>query len=265
MNLLISSHSFVDLITNSSSELFICDTNKNVETIKQIIQKLAKLYNDKMDLKDNSYKMNLRSLWTTVFAEPEVSKYSFNLVNFPRVADYKNMFGQYSHDYNHTHPVKEKAQEKMRAWERQQSTPKWKENMTKKEKKEYDDLHAEYYKEKNKVAAIYFKEWSEMILDIYKSLYEWAAKENNINLSKLGNMTVEAGEYPSIRFSKIDYWKKKPSKEESFAKTIEDAIDWRYHFKKGDIFLRTASDNSVPYDFFSDIEAVFSVQRLHIG
>ena len=34
----ISSHSFVDLITNSSSELFVCDGRKTVEAVKEILQ-----------------------------------------------------------------------------------------------------------------------------------------------------------------------------------------------------------------------------------
>lgn len=38
MKLLIKTHSFIDVITNSSTELFICDTSKTLEEVKQIIQ-----------------------------------------------------------------------------------------------------------------------------------------------------------------------------------------------------------------------------------
>ena len=35
--LVIPVHSFVDLITNSSSELFVCNGNKSVEAVKEIM------------------------------------------------------------------------------------------------------------------------------------------------------------------------------------------------------------------------------------
>jgi hypothetical protein len=44
--LLIKPHSFVDLITNSSSELFVCNTDKSVETVKAILEKIVKSYYD---------------------------------------------------------------------------------------------------------------------------------------------------------------------------------------------------------------------------
>ena len=36
----IQTHSFVDVITNSSTELFVCDTDKSIETVKQMLQQL---------------------------------------------------------------------------------------------------------------------------------------------------------------------------------------------------------------------------------
>lgn len=42
---LINVHSFVDVITNSSTELFICDTKKSVEVIKTILQKIIDITN----------------------------------------------------------------------------------------------------------------------------------------------------------------------------------------------------------------------------
>ena len=34
----IGTHSFVDVITNSSTELFVCDTEKTIEAVKQILK-----------------------------------------------------------------------------------------------------------------------------------------------------------------------------------------------------------------------------------
>lgn len=46
----ISIHSFVDLITNSSSELFIVRDNSSVETVTELLEKLCDIYNQKMRL-----------------------------------------------------------------------------------------------------------------------------------------------------------------------------------------------------------------------
>lgn len=40
--IIISIHSFVDVITNSSTELFICDTDKSVETVRDIVYAMEK-------------------------------------------------------------------------------------------------------------------------------------------------------------------------------------------------------------------------------
>jgi hypothetical protein len=36
--LLIDTHSFIDVITNSSTELFVCDTDKTIDEIKKMLQ-----------------------------------------------------------------------------------------------------------------------------------------------------------------------------------------------------------------------------------
>lgn len=42
--LVINYHSFVDVITNSSSELFVCDTKKTVAQVKEILKGLTLVY-----------------------------------------------------------------------------------------------------------------------------------------------------------------------------------------------------------------------------
>ena len=39
-------HSFVDVITNSSTELFVCDENKSLELIENILQQIVVNYNE---------------------------------------------------------------------------------------------------------------------------------------------------------------------------------------------------------------------------
>jgi len=40
----INLHSFVDVITNSSTELFVCDTNKSIETVESILREKLKQF-----------------------------------------------------------------------------------------------------------------------------------------------------------------------------------------------------------------------------
>jgi hypothetical protein len=44
-SILVNLHSFVDVITNSSGELFVCDTEKSLETVKSLLHEMLDLYN----------------------------------------------------------------------------------------------------------------------------------------------------------------------------------------------------------------------------
>jgi hypothetical protein len=47
MNLILNIHSFIDIITNSSSELFVCNKNDiSVEFVELILKELLNLYNN---------------------------------------------------------------------------------------------------------------------------------------------------------------------------------------------------------------------------
>ena len=76
-------HSVVDLITNSSSELFVYTGEKSVEAVEDIIKDLIKLNNDKVDLAEKFSKKDFYGWRTTyddafggVFVAPTDSKNS---------------------------------------------------------------------------------------------------------------------------------------------------------------------------------------------
>ena len=66
--ILVNNHSFIDVITNSSSELFICDTKKNVEQVKDILQHFLDGYT-KSDAFDNYNRGNRPFTMKEVFGE----------------------------------------------------------------------------------------------------------------------------------------------------------------------------------------------------
>ena len=44
--IIINAHSFIDVITNSSSELFVLDTTKSVDAVKEVLQEMLKYWNE---------------------------------------------------------------------------------------------------------------------------------------------------------------------------------------------------------------------------
>jgi len=41
--------------------------------------------------------------------------------------------------------------------------------------------------------------------------------------------------------------------------------EYKINYKKGDIIIESASDNSIPYPFFEMIEHIFEAERRHLG
>lgn len=76
MKLVIPVHSFVDLITNSSSELFVCNTDKSVEAVKETLIELIKAYNAKEALQpeNHRYLLDVNRLFDDIFQEPYISE-----------------------------------------------------------------------------------------------------------------------------------------------------------------------------------------------
>lgn len=82
-------HSFVDLITNSSSELFVCNTDKSVKMVKEIIVGLTERYNATQVLypKGQRDTLDIDKLFDSYFQEPYVSDGSDTDVHSDRVAN----------------------------------------------------------------------------------------------------------------------------------------------------------------------------------
>lgn len=47
--IIVNVHSIVDVITNSSTELFVCDTKKSLDQVKEILEKMLDLYNSTLE------------------------------------------------------------------------------------------------------------------------------------------------------------------------------------------------------------------------
>ena len=74
--IIIKFHSFVDLITNSSSELFVCDTDKSLTAVEEIVEKITANYYDEIE-------KECPDIWQDIFNEPYIVKKDFDLGQFP--------------------------------------------------------------------------------------------------------------------------------------------------------------------------------------
>jgi CRISPR/Cas system-associated protein Cas7 (RAMP superfamily) len=76
-------HSFVDVITNSSTMTFICDTDKKIEEIREILQKLLDVYNEKFK---SSLTLNIFNI-RKINEEDEISEHEEAII-IEEIEDY---------------------------------------------------------------------------------------------------------------------------------------------------------------------------------
>lgn len=277
MKAIISTHSFVDVITNSSSELFICETKKSVDAVKQVVEKLAEMYNEQSDMSERGCSsISIDRLWKDVFKEPFASPYSFNLEDYPNIDEYRKVFGdERSYGYfrgmdKSVHPIKSTCDLQLAVWLEKNPAPKWPKNTDYKSKeyKKYEKENAAHRKLKDEFCATCYAPWAKLNRDTQLEMYEWAFELNNVHISLLGNFEAHPGEYISFSFDnyQLDYGNELNATGATLLMhLIDEALAWNYSFKKGDVFLHSASDNTIPYEFWPMIERTFSCQRRHLG
>lgn len=170
---IIKKHSFVDLITNSSSELFVCDTNKSLEMVKTIIEKIVINYYDVLEEKKTK-----EDIWENIFSPPFISGVDVDLSEYPdqediETIDYRNSWGR-KFDYEKERAARERVKK--------------------------------HFYEKNGIEYI---------------------DGTNFN--------------------------------------IDTAIEYMFNLKKDDILLLGATDNSVPFELWEQINTVLNARNHHLG
>jgi hypothetical protein len=267
MNLLIiRPHSFVDLITNSSSELFILDTKQSVNAVKGVIEELVELYNKRVALTENARErldtiIALDAVFSEIFQEPRVAEFTFDLQDYPGRQAFRDVINWHA---NQRHPLLEDADEKSRVWERLNPSPDYKDTVA----------YSAYCELWRKAEAETYKAWNLFKRDMYLKFYTWVAEQNGVDITPLGRLldiTPLGRLLPGISSWGKPVWENNPNEDKidfpasRLFREVDEALSWEYSFKKGDIFLRSVDDNSIPYELFGDIEHVFSCERRHLG
>lgn len=245
--LLFSPHSFVDLITNSSSELFICNTKKTVEAVELVLRRLLDTHNE---LGGYTYAFD------DVFGKIEVAEYSFNYESFPSALTaryeefhpspiyYRNWNDRNRHEetdrFKALQAKTNKVQERLKVNEK---------GLYDKDKEEYSRRWQAFHEERNKIWA----DWERDGLLAEVALYRHFCKENEI--------PVPAGLEEALKTVHGHYLN---LDEPSWA-AFSEYLSWGMVVKKGDIFIPSATDNSIPGEIQDSIESYLGARRYHLG
>lgn len=268
--LIISTHSFVDLITNSSSELFICDTDKTLDTIKDILTDLAEKHNISHD-----------QLFGSIIKEPSICQYTFDINQYPGAEEYKSLC-RYCFDDSKKNQLVKDTDEAWYQWESEnkikypQSPYKYgTEEYKLNQDTWYKEVHTpflqskEYKKYQNKRSAAYkkiHKKLDKRVKEVSEEMLKWAFKLNNIPYNPVPRPKGK-GLY-SLNAPIWVEWRKKHDANVEFNNAqdeFETAASYGYTLQKGNILIESQGDNSIPWDLMDEITAVFSAQRIHLG
>lgn len=266
---IVSQHSFVDLITNSSSEIFICNTKKSCEMVKDVLKRLLNAHNDLRET-PNFYSFD------ECFGEVSAAKYSFDLGSFPSalVRAY-NSYQEYRCNSNDPpHPssyYKAKAKEELLDKNHPLHRTKWPiyEDRTPEDSDRYekawrdhrdklDTIWSEYGQESICVKGDLFEQFlivNNFKLDeisLFKDLNKKISQEYlEKSRGKHGHCNYDMNELPE---NILDAWN-----------FFQECLSWKFRVYKGDILVRSTGDNTIPYGLFDVITEYLNARRYHLG
>jgi hypothetical protein len=257
--LVISPHSFVDLITNSSTELFVCDTEKTLQAVKELLAKLLKMH-DELTNEENTFE--------SVFKEPYVAKYEFDFYNVPN--DIRENYGKhcsYGNPFVKTNCVFCNS----RSNENEERTI-----LDDKElrlRRSYvgtltDDEHKQFIKDRDELWTDYGIKSFEATVNLFVEFL----KQNSFT-------SVEIGDFLTIAEATKKSHKEKKGGEHVWLNydvpanpKLSDAWDTFTHWegygitaKKGSILVESTSDNTIPYSLMDTISSYLNAERYHLG
>lgn len=265
--LVVSTHSFVDLITNSSTELFVCDSKKTLDATKELLATLLK-HHDEVSGESHSF--------DSVYGTIAVAKFNFDWykVSAPVQDAYKYYhrycsLGQnkyslvsYSSDRN---PEEEELEEDVRHLAIKFQI--YEDGLYEKDKEEYNHRYAEY----RKASDALWTEYGSRALKSEKDLFIEFLKQNDFSPENidLASLTFDDEIERHIREKRGQHsWKQRqftsPELNEAY-EAYSECSSWGITMKKGDIFVYSASDNTIPYLLFDTIASYLNADRYHLG
>ena len=262
--LVVSTHSFVDLITNSSTELFVCDSDKTLVAMKELLGKLLSFHDELSNTQHN---------FDEVFGRIFVTPYGFN---WYQVSDPVRDKYQYYHgsrferdDGYYPSTVKRSSEvEQLEDAERylRRKYPR-EENLYETNRPEYDRLWKLEREEIDALWSDYGSRSMEASGDLFIEFLkqnevpaEWIEQAHFVIADAVENHKKnKEGQYPS----RLDF-DAYPLLKEAY-EFFHEWESWGITAKKGSIFIYSADDNSIPYGLFGTVESYLNAKRWHLG
>ena len=225
----INIHSFVDLITNSSSELFICSTNKAVEAVKELVEEVCK---------QNS--ISTTTLWEEIFKEPRITDFTLDIAQFPTnlIENYRK-YQRYGTKKNTEVEHLEEAERKAISQLKQEAGT--------------DD--SDFFKRRTQVTDAIWEKWEAKKVNAELQLLKHFLKTNGCTTAEIES--VKLGKYHNVV---SEEYRIQQLSDEFFSH-----LNWGTTVRKGDIILEGAHDNSIPYKLFDSLEVLLNATRIHCG
>jgi hypothetical protein len=239
--------SFVDIITNSSSEIFICSGNKEKEAVEQILRKLLENHNELTSDYRN---------YDDCFGNIEIAEYGFDTYAVP--VDILEEYAKYHYVSGHRdcsiwdNPEYKEIQEKEKEAQAKMGIV---EGLYQKDAVKYSELTDKWYKSKERKKI--WEKYNKKSKDAQLAMFKWFCEYNKIE----GDF--EAFEKRLDEGGYIPYDSKEPL-DKAYSE-MKQLLSYNIHIQKGQIVILSKSDNTIPYELFGCIESYLGAERYHIG
>ena len=269
-------HSFSSLITNSSSETFVCSTDKTVEAVKAILQSILDKYN--AGISDRKQK--------------EIEEYGHA---YSRVYTFAECFGDI-----YVSPVSFDFSGTSDCWVKKDPTDEWSCSCPLNEldpdferlENEHTDWVDRVFKNWNSCSYTYTSRrkflhrnrkrrmttWG--IINshrrkIFKDFYaKWQAHDSAIITKNFADNGLDVNDFFVAPKGSSWYYRRNSvspdlvfneEKDATITKAYNFSFYWHQKLNKGDIIVTSADDNSVPYELLDEINSVLNARNVHCG
>ena len=230
-------HSFVDIITNSSSELFVCSADKTVKAVKEILQEIA-----------DTHKVSLA--FNSMFGKIYLSKITSQ--SCPEWTEYKKL-----HEYNRKHPLKEECVRQLQIWMKDKSHVQSPTYSEKGDQQQYERERQAYWEAERAVSDSIYLVWNQIVNDNHRAWVSSILKQSELDPDLLGKSPVVD------RWGTVNYEIDRKSPEGKILEQIELVMSWSININKGDILIHSKDDNSIPYEMWDDINSTLGGSNYH--
>jgi len=256
--LLVTTHSFVDLITNSSSELFVCNGKKTIDAIKELLATL---------LKNHDALMGNQHAFEDVFGKIEIPKYSLDFWAIPReITDEYNKYKEYGCPFYRHHLSSENRPQEMSDLmgmdhEIHKKHKVWEKGISEKELKKRSAAC-------DKEVDALWTDWGVRSFRAEMGLFRAFLKQNNFDeaaLLKFDRKVDRIAKQHRKENGGQHLWPRFSGKVNTAWNTFTTYEGYGIEVKKDSIIIHSKGDNTIPYELMDVISAYLSASRYHIG